>query len=452
MLLALAALFQAGCTSRRWGEDARSQTENLVSPNGAVTQAADEGRTGWFWDQPQLDPATVGSANFKRFFKTQLLAGSTQPILAQPLVIGGKVLVATEANNIYLVDAQTGAVTNQRNLGPAFNASSIGCGDITPTVGITGTPVVDNAAGTAYFYSKSDTGVWSLHALGTADLSERAGFPVAIGGAAQNDPSVTFNSTYEHQRPGVLLMGGVVYAGFGAHCDIGAYRGWIFGVTTSGVVKARFTTVANTPVTHGNGIWMSGGGLSSDGAGQILFSTGNGFAANPYPAPLPGNAPPTDLEEAVVRVVVQADGSLKAADFFAPFNAQALNGGDSDLGSGGVVLLPSQFGTAPVPHLAVVAGKGGDFYLLNRDSLGGFKQGSAGGDAALAVVPIGGATWSRPAVWPGEGGYIYLTTNGGTSTTGHNFQALKYGTTAQGRSPLWAKPATTSVRIRVRRS
>ena len=433
--LVFAVLPVASCERAGTEEEIGRRYSNLVSPNNAITQAGDESRAGWFPDQPGLDPATVGGPNFKRLFKTALPLTPGEQVLAQPLVYNGKVLIATEANNLYLLDANTGAVVNQRALGGAFNPQNngIGCGDITPTVGITGTPVIDNATGTAYFFSKSDTGVWTLHAINAADLTERTGWPVTISGAAQNDATATFDAKFQHQRPGVLLMNGVVYGGFGAHCDIGGYRGWVIGVSTAGVIKARFTTVANAGATvHGNGVWMSGAGLSSDGNGRIFFSTGNGYAANPYPNPLPGNTPPGDLEEAVARVNVQADGSLKSMDFFAPFNATALNGGDSDLGSGGVVLLPSQFGTASIPHLAVVAGKGGDFYLLNRDNLGGHKQGPSGGDAALAVVPLGGATWSRAGVWPGDGGYVYQMTNGGTSTTGFRLQVLKYGTTAQG--------------------
>jgi hypothetical protein len=433
--LVLVGLFGAGCERSGTKEELETRYSNLVSPNNAITQAGDESRTGWFPDQPGLDPATVGGPNFKRLFKTALPLTQGEQVLAQPLVYQGKVLIVTEANNLYLLDANTGGITNQRALGGAFKPQNngIGCGDITPTVGITGTPVIDNATGTAYFFSKSDTGVWTLHAIDATNLNERTGWPVAISGAAQNDATATFDAKFQHQRPGLLLMNGVIYGGFGAHCDIGGYRGWVIGVSTAGVIKARFTTVANAGSTvRGNGVWMSGAGLSSDGAGRIFFSTGNGYATNPYPNPLPGSTPPGDLEEAVARVNVQADGSLKSMDFFAPFNATALNGGDSDLGSGGVVLLPSQFGTASIPHLAVVAGKGGDFYLLNRDNLGGHKQGASGGDAALAVVPLGGATWSRAGVWPGDGGYIYQMTNGGTSTTGFRLQVLKYGTNAQG--------------------
>src|SRR5262249_40936187 len=163
----------------------------LVTPNSTITQAADETRAGWFPDQPLLDPAIVGSSAFKRIFNTQLQPGVSQEVLAQPLVVGGKVLVVTEANNAYLVDALTGAVLASQNFGPPFDARPLGCGDVQPTVGITGTPVVDATSNTAYFYSKGSAGAWTLHAVSADDLTERAGFPVTISGSAQNDPTVT---------------------------------------------------------------------------------------------------------------------------------------------------------------------------------------------------------------------------------------------------------------------
>ena len=427
--LASAALAAAGCHG--WN-GVSIQESNLVSPNGAVTQAGDESRAGWYPDQAGLDPAIVGGANFGRLFETALPLTPGEQVLAQPLVYNGQVLVATESNDLYLLDAVTGVITASRALGPAYDASGgVGCGDIKPTVGITGTPVLDTSTGTAYFFSKSSAGVWTFHAVDAATLAERAGFPVPISGAAQNEPTHTFDGVHQHQRPGLLLMGGVVYGGFGAHCDIGTYRGWIVGVSTSGQITAMFSTEQGTGTAgKGAGVWMSGGGLASDGAGNILFSTGNGYNANVYPNPIPGNTDPGPLDEAVARVVVQADGSLKTTDFFAPFNAGAL--GDSDLGSGGVVALPAAFGTTSIPRLAMVSGKEGYFYLLNRDHLGGYKQGSAGGDAYVARVPLGGSTWQRPAAWPGDGGYMYVMTNGGTGSTGFCLQALKYGTDGNG--------------------
>ena len=227
--------------------------------------------------------------------------------------------------------------------------------------------------------------------MSTDDLTERAGFPVTIAGTAQNDPTATFNSTYQLQRPGLLLMNGVVYAGFGAHCDIGPYRGWIIGVTTAGVIRTMYSTVAELDrdprqrrLDVGRGARLRRRGADPVLDGQRLRQS---LPELPFPATRPRAISRTPSRASSL----QADGSLKTTDFFAPFNADMLDHGDLDLGSGGVVALPPQFGTAAIPHLAVVAGKAGIFYLLNRDNLGGFQQGPGGTDAALTVVPLGGA-------------------------------------------------------------
>jgi Malectin domain/F5/8 type C domain/Abnormal spindle-like microcephaly-assoc'd, ASPM-SPD-2-Hydin len=416
-----AAVAWVGCNQWQGVEMTES---NLVSPNGAITQGGDEMRTNWFPDQPGLDPAIVAGPNFKQLFKTAL-ASTTEKVLAQPLVVNGKVLIASEDNNLYLLDAVTGAITASRQLGAGYDASgALGCGDISPRVGITGTPVIDTSSNTAYFFSKSSGGVYTLHAVDAGSLAEKGGFPVTISGTAQNDGTKTFDSTHAHQRPGLLLMGGVVYGAFASHCDHSPYVGWIIGVTTAGVIKTRFATSAGTG--SGDGIWMSGSGLSSDGAGNILFATGNPQGQSPaFPATIASNTPPANLDESAARVVLQADGSLKTTDFFAPFNAQSM--GDDDLAGGGIISLPSQFGTAAVPRTAVIVGKAGLFYLLNRDKLGGFKKGTGNGNDVLTEINLNGGTWGHPAAWPGDGGYVAVTTNGGANAqTGYRLQLLKY--------------------------
>ena len=397
---------------------------NLVSPNGAITQGADEARTNWYPDQPGLDPAIVGGPNFKRLFSTTLTLTAGEKVLAQPLVVNGKVFIATESNDLYLLDEVTGAITASRALGGAFNAGALGCGDIPPTVGITGTPVIQTSTNTAFVVTKLASGAHQLHAVDTTTLAEKGGFPVTLAGTAQNDTSKTFNTNNQHQRPGLLLMNGVVYIGFASHCDIGDYSGWVFGVSTAGAIKARFTVEANT-TGHASGIWMSGSGLMSDGAGQIYFATGNGMGNPQLPGPVASNAPPSYLEESVVHTTVQADGSLKATDWFSPFNAHDM--GDDDLAGGGVTALPSQFGTTAFPRTAVIVGKAGLFYMLNRDKLGGYQNGAGGADDVLTTVNLSGATWGHPAVWPGDGGWIFVTTNGGTGGLGYRVQVLKYG-------------------------
>jgi hypothetical protein len=162
----------------------------------------------------------------------------------------------------------------------------------------------------------------------------------------------------------------------------------------------------------------------------MLFATGNGGAPK---TPTPGNAPPESLGESVVRLAVQPDGSLKPVDFFAPFNAPELDEQDLDFASGGVTGLNDKyFGTPSIPHLAVAPGKEGYVYLLNRENLGGFRQGASGADAVVDRIGPYGGVWSRPGVWPGDGGWIYIP----TSYSGGRLRVYHYGISGTGQPTI----------------
>src|SRR5262249_49095049 len=152
-------------------------------------------------------------------------------------------------------------------------------------------------------------------ALDVVTGAERLGFPVAIAGNATNAPSVSFNATHELQRPGLLLLNGVVYAAFGGHCDRAPYTGWVVGVSTAGRITTMLTSQQSGAT--GSGIWQSGGPLVADGPNRILLATGNGHLIPT--GPTPGTQPPVDLSEAVVSLRVKPDGSLQADDFFTPY-------------------------------------------------------------------------------------------------------------------------------------
>src|SRR3569833_4349488 len=97
-----------------------------------------------------------------------------------------------------------------------------------------------------------------MHALDMHSGAEQPGFPVELAGPAQNNPSLTFNPYALSQRPGLLLMNGVVYVGFGGLSDKPPFQGWIFGVSTAGQITARWTAVSGAK--NGAGIWQSAGG------------------------------------------------------------------------------------------------------------------------------------------------------------------------------------------------
>ncbi|WP_052226461.1 choice-of-anchor D domain-containing protein [Microbacterium mangrovi] len=384
-----------------------------TAPSRAVdeTVSHDALRTGWDSNEPRLTPTDVTASDFGKLFATQV----SGQIYAQPVVSHGVLLVATENDQVSGLDPVTGAVKWQRSVGPAWPAATLGCGDLAPNVGITATPVVDSATGTAYFTAKVNDGAtaasphWYLHAIDITTGAERAGFPTTIAGSPSNDPGHPFNPETAMQRPGLLLLGGVVYAAFGSHCDHGPYVGYVVGVNaTSGAQTTMWSTEAGS-ASQKAGIWQSGGGIVSDGPGRLFVTTGNGVS----PAPSPGSSPPNQLAESVVRLQVNPDGRLSARDFFSPVNNTNLDRDDSDLGAAGPVALPDGYGSAAHPHLLVQGGKDGRIFLLDRDDLGGMGQGAGGTDKVLQALGPYRGMWGHPAFWGGSGGYVYTITSDG---------------------------------------
>jgi hypothetical protein len=417
---------------------------SLAAPAMAdvVTNANDDLRTGWYPDEGAITPSLVSGPTWGQLWSAPV----DGQVYAQPLLApSGTLIVATETDHVYGLDPATGSEQWSENLAPngPWDPADVGCSDIVPSIGTTATPVIDTSTNTVYLTHKTyddanhDHAVWYMDALDIATGQERSGFPVQLSGPANNDSSVTFNPQTQQQRPGLLLMNGVVYAGFGSHCDSSPFEGWVFGVSTSGQIKARWVSVTNG---NGGGVWQAGVGLTSDSPGSILIATGNGGAPA---APAPGNSPPSSCGECVIRLQVQPDGTLKPADFFAPFDAAQLDQFDSDFGSGGVVGLPDQyFGTTSVRHLAIAAGKEGYVYLLNRDHLGGYQQGPGNGDDVVQRLGPFGAVFGRPGVWPGDGGYVYIPTSC-CQNGGGNLDVYQYGPSASG-DPSLSEVATSS--------
>ncbi len=410
-----------------------------------ATYANDDLRTGWYPSQSILAPPTVGSSLFGKIFDTPIVG----QVYAQPLVSGNIVFVATEANWIYGLDVLTGSVKWSRNVGTAWNASDYGCSDLIPTLGITSTPVIDNTSGTAYFVNKtyliasSGPGAFFLHAVDVTSGAERPNFPVQVTGTPSNDPNSTFDGTLLNNRAGLLLMNNVVYVAFAAMCDIHPFKGWVAGISTAGQRTALWTV---SPGNDGGGIWQAGGGLVSDVAGRFFFATGNGYSSTPNGTYASGAAP-AGLAESVVRLAVQPNGSLKADNFFSPYDSPSLDSWDADLGSGAPVGLPSAyFGTAAYPNLLVLCGKQGYVYLLNRDDLGGQRMGPGGADAALGRIGPYGGVWSRPAVWPGDGGHVFVvsaTSSSSPSPTAGQMRSFRYGLDGTGKPAISMEATTT---------
>src|SRR4051812_22099149 len=278
----------------------------LVLAGGAqaagITNSGGDLRDGWYPNQPQLSPDAVAGSTFGQLFDVPVVG----QVYAQPLVVGTSVIVVTERNQVYALDSETGARRWTRDLGAPWFAGDLGCWDLYPDIGATATPVVDQATNTIYLTHKtyasrtSGPAAYYLDALDAGTGAQRAGYPVRLEGKAQNAPGVTFDATHELQRPGLLLMDGVIYAGFGGHCDMPPYQGWVFGVrATNGAITARWSSVTGG---SGAGIWQSGAGLMSDQPGRLFVSTGNG--SSPVG---PSDTPSGMFGESIVRLDVQSD-------------------------------------------------------------------------------------------------------------------------------------------------
>jgi regulation of enolase protein 1 (concanavalin A-like superfamily) len=342
-----------------------------------LTQHNDTGRTGQNLNETVLTTSNVNVNTFGKLF-ARMVDGQiyAQPLYLSDLNVQGVtrnvVYAATMHNSVYAFDADDPAASAPLwhvNLGTSVPATDVcpSCGyvDITPEIGILGTPVIDAAGGTIYVVAKTKntsntTYHFTLHALDVITGAEKFGGPAEITGqvsgtgAGGSNGTITFAPLYHLNRPALLLLNGVVYIAFGSLGDIPPYHGWIFGYNATSLQQ---TAIYNTTPNGSNGaIWQSGQGLMADQNGSIYFMTGNGsFTANNSGS---------DYGDSFVKL---STPGLSALDYFTPSNQGTLNSQDLDLGSGGPMLLP---GTS----MMVGAGKDGILRLLDTTNLGHFSS------------------------------------------------------------------------------
>lgn len=308
-----------------------------------------------------VDPALTRAAAAGVHLDPGFSGAVSGAVYAQPLFVGrgvaGKatLYVVTEQNIAYALDAATGAVLWQKNVGAPVTSADLPCGNIDP-LGITGTPVIDPNTRSIFFNAMTspDGGVTKRHlvfALSIDDGSVKPGWPVDASSA--HSGSTAFVAQYQNQRGALLILNNTLYVPYGGHFgDCGDYHGWVIGISTTNpsAVQAWATTASK------GGIWAPGG-ISSDG--QSLFvSTGNTDGAAQWAG-----------GEAVLRLSPGPTFSGKMADFFAPSNWQDLDQSDTDLGGSQPVILDVPE-TSP-SQLVVALGKDGFAYVLDRVNLGG---------------------------------------------------------------------------------
>ena len=282
----------------------------------------------------------------------------TSPVLdgqvfGEPLESGGRVYIATENDTVYALAANTGAILWSTHVGSAVPSGDLPCGDISPQVGITGTPVIDANRGEIFAVADELVGGTAAHFL--------VGFNMFTGVLELSQEVDPAGSSPPHllQRTGLNLDNGGVVIGFGGNAgDCEPYHGWIVAVPEGGGSPLNYDATGSTPNGTQGAVWLGGAAPEVDAADNIWASTGNGSAATPY-----------DGSDSVFELSSQ----LSLEQLFAPSDWSSDNSNDRDLGSSTPALLPN--GTA------FQAGKSQTGYLLSQAALGGI-----GGQ--LASIPL----------------------------------------------------------------
>ena len=389
-----------------------------------TTYKNDVARTGQNLTETSLTTANVNATSFG-LLRTLATDGKVdaQPLYLSALSVNGTAhnvaFVATESDTVYAFDTDSGSTLWQKSLLASGESPSDdrNCGQVTPTIGITATPVIDRSAGThgiiyvvAMSLDSSQNYHQRLHALDVTTGAELLGGPMEIAAVfpAAGGGSNTFDAGAYEERAALLLVNGVLYTAWTSHCDDSPYTGWIIAYNATTLAQTAVLNVAPNSAGGGPAIWMAGGGPAADSAGNVYLLTANGV----FDTTLDASGFPSqgDYGNSFLRLAT-AGGSLTVADYFAMFNEVAESNADTDLGSGGAMLLPDVTDSGGMTrHLMVGAGKDGNLYVVNRDSMGKFNPNNNNQIWQELPGVLGAGIWSTPAYFNGS---VYYGPQGG---------------------------------------
>ncbi len=391
----------------------------VAAGTDVTTYKNDLARTGQNLTETLLTTSNVNSNTFglKRILSVTGLVDA-QPLYLSQLNIAGTahntVFVATEHDLVYAFDSDTGATLWNVSVANGETPSdNRGCGQVSPEIGVTSTPVIDRPNGVIFVVAMTVDASGNyhqrLHALSLTTGAELTGSPVLIQATYPTaSGTTTFDPSQYKERPGLLLLNGIVYTMWSSHCDYHPYTPWIMGYNESTLAQSIIFNLAPNANGLGPSIWMSGGAAAVDSSGNIYVLTANGV----FDSTLNATGFPNlgDYGNAFVKMS-STGGALAVADYFEEDSEVSENASDTDLGSGGAMLLPDLIdSTGTTRHLAVGAGKDGNIYVVNRDNMGKFNSGSDNIWQELdGVVP--GGIWSTPAYFNNT---VYYADVGGT--------------------------------------
>ena len=403
-----------------------SNSIGVTDLSGVLTYHNNLSRDGTNTHEFALTLSNVNTSTFGKLFSCQADGAIyAQPLWVPNLTVAGSthnvVIVATQHESLYafdadvtpctmlwhinLIDSAHGGTSGETSV-PSAGAGALvgsGYGDISPEVGITGTPVIDTTTNTVYVVSKSVNASTQffqrLHAIDIATGNERITPPQSIDssisvpgtGAGSFAGLVAFDPRNESQRPGLVLSNGIVYVAWASHEDHDPYHGWVIGFNAATLVHLNNAVFNSTPNQVGilsysrGGIWMGGGAPAVDSSGNLFFITGNGT--------FDANAGGSNYGDSVVKL--STVGGLTLADYFTPLDQASLDANDTDFGSGAATILVDQ-PAGPVAHLVIGGGKQGNLFLLNRDNMGKF---SSSINNVVQTVNLGNSIFATPVFW-----------------------------------------------------
>ena len=388
-------------------------TGPVASTVDVITYHYDNSRSGQNLNETVLTPANVNSTKFGKLGEFMVDGKvDAQPLYLSQVTIGGQkrnvLYVATEHGSVYAFDADSingtasTVLWKTSTLGSGETTSdNRGCGQVTPEIGITATPVIDRSRNAIYVVamSKNTSGTYfqRIHALDLTTGLELFGGPKDITatfpGTGDNSSggNVIFDPKQYKERPGLLQINSTIYTTWSSHCDIRPYTSWVMAYSADTLAQ---TGVLNlVPNGSDGGIWMSGTAPAADASGNLFFIIGNGT----FDTTLNASGFPVNGDCGNCFVKLSTTGGLKLADYFTPHNTVSESNADQDFGSGGgIVLMDVQDVGGTTRHLSVGAGKDSLIYVVDRDSMGKFNPNT---DQIYQEISgqLGGQVFSMPA-------------------------------------------------------
>jgi hypothetical protein len=392
-------------------------TALVSSATDVVTYHNDIARTGQNLQETILTTGNVNSSNFAKLF-TFPVDGiiDAEPLYLSKVSIPGKgthnvVYTVTENDSVYAFDADGGTLLWQISvLGSGESPSDDhGCGQISPQIGITSTPVIDRSSGphgTIYVIAMSKTSssyFQRIHALDMTTGAEEFGGPVAVKamypgtGDDSHDGYVIFDPAQYAERQGLLLLNHVIYTAWTSHCDQRPYTGWLIGYDEG--TLARTSVLNLTPNGNEGSIWQSGSGIASDGKNLFFLDANGTFDTTLNKKGFPSRG---DYGNAFLKVST-TNRKLAVVDYFNMFNTVQESENDEDLGSGGALVLPPmKDAKGKTQSLAIGAGKDQNIYLVNRKNMGKFNPNNDNAIYQEIDGVLEGGEWATSAYFNGS--------------------------------------------------